>query len=255
MIRAVFFDVDGTLYDAAHNAVPDSTFDALERLKRRGVLRVICTGRHPVELENLPLAAVDFDAYITLNGQLCCDRDGALLFGEPLVGAGKRRLVELFESRSMPLLLMERDRTYLNVSSPRVEKLMRDYSLTETPIDTYRGGELYQAVAFLTREEEHLLAPLPDCKPARWNELALDVVSARGGKAAGLARYLRLLGLDPTQAMAVGDGENDTEMLAFAGIGVAMGNAHVSAKAAADYVTGDFYANGLAAALERYGLI
>ena len=52
-----------------------------------------------------------------------------------------------------------------------------------------------------------------------------------------------------------GDGGNDVEMLRWAGIGVAMGNACPEAKAAADYITDDVTADGLANGLRHFGLL
>ena len=57
------------------------------------------------------------------------------------------------------------------------------------------------------------------------------------------------------QCIAFGDGGNDVTMLEYTGIGVAMGNACDAAKAAADYVTDDITADGLAKALAHFGLI
>lgn len=62
-------------------------------------------------------------------------------------------------------------------------------------------------------------------------------------------------GPDAEQSIAFGDGGNDVTMLEYAGIGVAMGNACDAAKAAADYVTDDITADGLAKALAHFGLI
>ena len=52
----------------------------------------------------------------------------------------------------------------------------------------------------------------------------------------GLQETLNHLGLTRENSIAFGDGGNDTEMLAFAGIGVAMGNAWPDARAAADNI-------------------
>ena len=78
---------------------------------------------------------------------------------------------------------------------------------------------------------------------------------AGGGKPNGLAHTLAHLGLTREQSIAFGDGGNDVTMLEYAGIGVAMGNACDAAKAAADYVTDDITADGLAKALAHFGLI
>ena len=55
--------------------------------------------------------------------------------------------------------------------------------------------------------------------------------------------------------MAFGDGENDMEMLRFAGIGVAMGNSSDPVKAAADYVTDTVDNDGIEKALRHFGMI
>ena len=54
--------------------------------------------------------------------------------------------------------------------------------------------------------------------------------------------------------MALGDGENDRELLALAGYGVAMGNAHPAARAAATYTTGRNDEDGVAQAIDRFVL-
>ena len=60
------------------------------------------------------------------------------------------------------------------------------------------------------------------------------------------------MGLDVSQIMAFGDGENDQTMIEAAGFGVAMGNAVDSLKAAADYVTLTNDEDGVAAAIEKF---
>ena len=62
-------------------------------------------------------------------------------------------------------------------------------------------------------------------------------------------------GLRPGETMAFGDGENDIDMIRFAGIGVAMGNAIKNLKSAADYITTDIDDDGIANALKHFGLI
>lgn len=54
------------------------------------------------------------------------------------------------------------------------------------------------------------------------------------------------------QIMAIGDSENDAEMLRAVGLGVAMGNAYPSVKALADAVTDDNESDGVAKAIRNY---
>ena len=72
-IKAVFFDVDGTLLSHSQNDVPESTRRALRELRTRGVHTVVATGRHMIEFSKLPVFDIPFDGYLTLNGNLLLD--------------------------------------------------------------------------------------------------------------------------------------------------------------------------------------
>ncbi|MBU6229873.1 MAG: Cof-type HAD-IIB family hydrolase [Cyanobacteria bacterium REEB459] len=61
-----------------------------------------------------------------------------------------------------------------------------------------------------------------------------------------------LLDLEPHQVMTIGDNFNDLEMLRYAGVGIAMGNAPSAVKAAADWVAPGVEAEGVAVALEQF---
>ena len=71
-------------------------------------------------------------------------------------------------------------------------------------------------------------------------------------KAAALKELAEKLGIEREEIMTIGDGNNDVEMLEFAGIGVAMGNGTESAKKAANYVTDTNENHGVAKAIEKY---
>ena len=64
----------------------------------------------------------------------------------------------------------------------------------------------------------------------------------------------RHFGIDVADTMAIGDGGNDIPMLRHAGIGIAMGNANDAVKAEADYVTDTVDQDGIAKALQHFGL-
>ncbi|MFN8068199.1 MAG: HAD family hydrolase [Mycolicibacterium insubricum] len=79
----------------------------------------------------------------------------------------------------------------------------------------------------------------------------IEVVPSGISKATGVAAVAAPDGIGPAGCVTFGDMPNDIAMLAWAGHGVAMGNAHVEVKAAADEVTAANSADGLAVVLER----
>ena len=73
-------------------------------------------------------------------------------------------------------------------------------------------------------------------------------------KVCGVHMLRNDLGIKPEEMLAIGDGENDLEMLQMAGIGVAMGNGRTAVKSIADHITADNNHSGVAAAIEKFVL-
>ncbi len=71
-------------------------------------------------------------------------------------------------------------------------------------------------------------------------------------KSKAIAHLVDRMGIKREQVMAIGDGENDLDMLEYAGVGVAMGNAEPAALAVADFVTKSNAEDGVAFAIDHY---
>lgn len=82
----------------------------------------------------------------------------------------------------------------------------------------------------------------------------LEVMDRQATKAHALQVVAEHYGVDRTDVMAIGDSFNDMDMLEWAGLGVAMGNAHKDVKEAADFVTTSNEEEGVAEALKRFVL-
>lgn len=257
MIKAVFFDIDGTLFSHRTKQIPQSTRDSLQRLRENGVLVFISTGRHRKEIDQLPMDGLTFDGYVTINGQLGLDADRRTVYSVPFSDDVTRRLVSLFADKTIPLTLTGENRIYINFVNERVRTVQQIIHCPVPEVRPYDGKPVYQASVFVTREEEAALrALLPDgCMLSRWHESGADIISLSGGKEEGIRRFMQLHGLQQDEVMAFGDADNDRGMLEFAGVGVAMGNADEAVKQTADYVTADIDADGVAAALRHFGLI
>ena len=74
-------------------------------------------------------------------------------------------------------------------------------------------------------------------------------------KATGMERYLKAVGIAREDSIAVGDGPNDLQMMEYAGIGIAMGNAREEVKERADMVTSSINNDGIYRAFETLGLL
>ena len=250
MTKAIFFDIDGTLVSHTSKCVPQSARKALDKLSDKGILRIVATGRSMMELDMLPVKDIVFDGYVTLNGQLCLDAERNIIAENTISGADKACLLRLFNEKTLPIVLVEKDRLYINFVNEQVVLAQNAISTPLPEIGTYTGNEIYLAVAYLPKEAEcDFIAPLTGCKATRWNHFGVDIVANTGGKVAGIKEYLKTIQVDKSETIAFGDGENDIGMLQFVQTGVAMGNAEPIVKEIADYITDSVDEDGIMNAL------
>ena len=254
--KFVFFDVDDTLVCHKKGMVPESTRKAIRLLQGKGIPCGLATGRHLLEMEDLPGNDIPFDAYVMMNGQMIYDEDRVLIDGLPFEGENKQHILDLFHSKRIPLQLMEEDRIYINTLNDHVISVMRDIS-SPPPVEmTYQGDDIYMAVSFTGEEMDRRLHDLlPGCRITRWHPGGVDIINNSGGKAKGICRLLVRYGLDISQVIVFGDSENDVDMLTQAGLGIAVGNGTPEAKEAADYVAGPIEEDGIYKALEYFHLL
>ncbi len=255
-VAAVFFDIDGTLLSHTTGTVPQSARDAIAAMQKKGVKAIICTGRDIGEVEKLPLNDIKFDGYLTLNGNLCLDQNKKMFAGNPIDPGEVDILVRIFQASKIPFVLIGEKNRYINYVDDIVIDTQNSTKGTIPDIGEYRGEKIYQCLAFVKDKERLMLENMLDmCTITSWNKTGIDIISRSGGKAAGLELFLDKYSLRRGETMAFGDGENDIDMIRYAGIGVAMGNAIDTVKSAADYVTTHIDEDGIANALKHYGVI
>ncbi len=112
MIRAAFFDIDGTIVSLRTHKIPASAVRALEGLRRRGVLLFLATGRSSADMPR-PIreleARLPFDGTLAFNGQYCYDARGGVFRDAPIDPAGGARITG-----------MQRSRMFVSRHAPRV---------------------------------------------------------------------------------------------------------------------------------------
>lgn len=257
MVKAIFFDLDGTIVSFRTHRISPAVLSALRQLRTQGIKLFVSTGRHARMLDHIR-AAFPFDGYATLSGQYCyCGNQ--VLRSAPMDPQAVAELVEVARSNTFSCIFLEGEDIYINYSDQYAVQFMADLNLPLPPTalpERALSHDVYQAITFLTRENEHLLLDrAPHLKTTRWHPHFLDVIPSTGGKDKGMDAILAHFGIPLEQSMAFGDGENDLSMLVHAGIGVAMGSASDYVKARADYTTGTAEEDGVVSALVHFGLL
>lgn len=266
MIRAMFFDLDGTLLDSGKRIRPSSV-EALERAKARGIRLYVATARSPRLEDKLNWPARQkalFSGGIYSNG-------GVVRVGEELTyalipEAAVRAAVEeaaRFPEVHLSLHMPDNGHAF---NFPVHEGMMDGWVIRPEhifPLDDAAVARTLKVLMFyndLFVDQHPLPAALLESLQRRTAGLAqvyltdggctIMMASARAGKFRAIDGLRQELGLDWDEVAVFGDDLNDVEMLSACPNGVAMGNATPQAKAAAAYVTGSNDADGIAQAVD-----
>lgn len=259
-IKAAFFDIDGTLVSLKTKVCPESAKQALAALRKAGVLCFVATGRSRFEIasEHL-LDGLEFDGYLTDNGQDAYSADGTLLYAKSIPYADAAAILDWAERTGCACWVVGAEQSVLSHLDARTEEALAAIHTRPprlAPVRPMLELPIYKIVLFQRRERVQEIETLaPSCVITEWYPLGQDVISKEGGKRRAMLGVLKQYGILPEECIAFGDSENDNEMLQAAGIGVAMGNAAPDTKAAADYITDDCDDDGLVNALKHFGVL
>ncbi len=255
MIKAIFFDIDGTLL-YGNRGIPNKEIEDLRKLKEKGIKIVICTGRAIGEVKPLGLDYYGFDAYIALNGQTIYDADYNLIYENLFDKDDLKKLIDIFNSKDIVIGLSGEDGLYVNFVDDKLKKENAVLNIAIPRVDTYHNEKIYQALAYCDDAyKEKIKKELVNSKITYWNDFGIDIFNKNGGKDKGIFKYLEMSNINIDETMAFGDSENDTEMLKAVLIGVAMGNATRQLKELSDFITKDLYDDGIDYALRKYGVL
>ena len=256
MIKAAFFDIDGTLLSFKTHLVSPGTIQAFEELHRQGIHTFISSGRPKVLIPPMP---VGFDGYVTMNGGYCFVGNQVLL-RNPIPQEETDRWLQYAEQENLCTMIFTEHEMFVNTHSNPVANAIRNQLEFQMPplLPTRQmmGRETFQVIAIMPAERDNdVLQMLPHCRLPRWHPQFSDLVNADNSKATGIDSILHHYGIDRNECIGFGDGGNDIEMLDFCGIGVAMGNADDNVKAHADYVTSSVDEEGIANARRQLHII
>ena len=128
--------------------------------------------------------------------------------------------------------------------------------MPEIERDFHKREEVFQVVALLDEAKMRAYeGEFPEFRFVRWHEFGIDILPHDGSKAETLKYVSEKYGFKREDIIAFGDGNNDMEMLQFAGTGIAMANAKDDLKAVSDFVTLTNNEGGICHGLREVGLI
>lgn len=279
MTKIIFLDVDGTLidYDAK---LPVSAAEAVEEARANGNLVYLCTGCSKAEIAQRHLC--ETDGMIGGNGAYV-ESEGKVIMHQGLSREETKHIVDWCNDRHLGFYLEANSGMYCNdyMLEQGPETMLKyslgkgaDLSKAKASAEHFVDGFIHLQKDALYRDDvnkisfilssyqDHLDSKkeFPELIANTWGGKGEDALFGDLGptgitKKHAIDVLLKYLDRSREDTIAFGDAKIDISMFELCGYSVAMGNGGPECKAAADYVTTDVNADGLANAFRYLGLI
>lgn len=269
--KVIFLDVDGTMVDA-NGQIPDSTREAIRLANRNGHKMVICTGRSRFQIYD-ELLELGFSGIVGAAGAFVI-ADGEEIYHAYIDAEHRKSSYQYLEEHGFLYCYQANHGIVLNqkncdgimqiyqdmgMSESRLKRLIGKMQLTEEPWkNEYNEKIIYYNAPYCVNQVHTDLEPYFDAVASSldgMDEYAGEIGINGINKATGMEIYLKQIGMKREDCIAIGDGPNDLQMMKYAGIGIAMGNAREEVKQQADMVTEGIGEDGLYKAFAQLTLI
>lgn len=265
MYRLIAIDLDGTLLTPQpQKSITPRTRDVLTRVAEQGVTVVIATGQTLAVLRQVCAGLPLNTPQIIENGAAVANfADGRILYEQPFPRDFILPVLDTLRSLGFYRAYHTINRVYVDEGTPRAQTWYRPPIAPPTELADVASLYPLPPIKLVGIGEEETLRERRRVLEERFagklyvTQSSFDLIEFLHpdvSKGHALRVIAHDLGIRPEEVMAFGDNHNDVGMLQFAGLGVAMGNAHDEVKAVADYVTLSNAEEGVAAAIERFVL-
>ena len=254
--KIVFFDVDGTITNHKDGSIPISTIEAIKTLKSKGLKVVAATGR-PLSM-CWELQEFGIETFITANGGYV-KHIKEVIHKVPMNKSIIKEVIEFAKIENNGLSFYTEEFSMNGVTEEEILKALKEtLSLDEYP-ETHpliHNEDIFLLCLFANDETvEKYKLMFPHLTFKRWHPYVSNVLQEDVSKSLAIMKTLDFFGIDKSEAIAFGDGENDIDMLELVGLGIAMGNGNEKLKKVADFVTKKSSEDGIDYALKKYGII
>jgi len=244
------FDIDGTLCGQDHRIMP-TTRKTLFRLRDAGYRFTLATGKSlPGTIAQADILEIDLPM-VLINGAILQKRNGDVLYADTLPESIVYRVIAMCEQRGSDLVMYAGELIYFKKMNANIAPVyghltMGMHAVHEWDTISERLNTINKCLVVDTTSPKNLIEigkefenTFEDTVDVLHTSAVLVEVMPKGiNKLKGIKQLADRLDIPLSSVMSFGDYDNDVEMLAGTGLGVAVGNASKRAKTAADLIIG-----------------
>lgn len=261
--RLIAADIDGTLLNSDGELTP-RTRAAISRALELGVKVVTATGRMYSSAAPVARRLGITSPCVFFNGAMVRDpRGGEIIFQRPLDERLTSEILSFFRENNWYVQLYHGDKLYVkDDGDERCKYYEKTSRVKAVPLGenfwSFRGASFkmlgmdFESGAYKLMLEKTAEKFGDRLYTAASLDSFMEMVHPLVNKARALESVAAGLGIKSGEVLAFGDGANDREMLEWAGVGVAMGNARGPVRESADLIAPDNDSDGVAVIIEKF---
>ena len=260
-IRLLALDLDGTLFDFNFQFSP-RVRRAVAKAQQLGIAVTLATGRSVTSTRPFAEELDIREPLICYQGGWIAERNGRVLHRVALDRNLAAQVIDFAQARNWHVNLYCDGQLYLTELRHPLsfyEGLLNPAAQHVSDLHALLDRDPDKVLIVAEGNGDEILAGLRErfdgqMEIVRSHDLFIEANPLNVDKGTGLAWLAVYLAVPQSQVMAVGDQDNDAPMVAWAGLGVAMGNGSPACKAVADWIAPPLDQDGAAVAIERFAL-
>lgn len=257
--KALFFDIDGTLYDSSIKGLRPKTIEMLERLSADDNYDIyIATGRTMNTISCLDPFKHLFKGFVLANGQYIII-DNKVMYANKIDYQEVNKLCEYATQNKMCLMMLTLETLYINFLDEATIDNFRKYInayVDFTIKNKFTENDcINQMWIFIPNEVIDQIRPMfPKLNIIKWGSFGADIIPVGTSKGHGVEQVINMMGYKLENTYAFGDSDNDTVMFEKVGTSICMGNGTIAAKLSAKIICEDIKDEGLVKSINKYVL-
>ena len=260
MIKMVVTDIDGTIY-SPQTGITEEVKKCIHNLINNGIHVAIATGRNFGSTKTIADEIGIKCPLICYQGGLINTYEGKTINVKYVDEKPAREIVKELRSRGIHMNVYIEDVLFVENDNDYIKDYVGDKGIDYFKVDSFDTLDFTKLNKILAIDRdteliENLIKELqekyPELYVVKSTSIFCEIANKDATKGNAIKFLANKLGFTEKEVLAIGDQNNDIEMVVTAGVGVAMGNGTEEIKSKADYITDTVLNNGFVKAIDKF---